>query len=968
MQRIKTIINTRGWIKPAGLLVGCMLLGLSTNLSAALSQDPSLHWQTLTTPHFEIHFHDGEEPLAREVGAISEQVHEKLSKEFNWEPRERTQVILTDRFDYANGSATPMPRNTMRLLVTPPTGNSVIADHDGWMELLITHEYTHILHLDKVSGLPASLQKVFGRNLFLFPNALQPPWFIEGLATYEETDVARGIGRGQGSLFRGYMREEVLNGIKPIHQANQPLTSWPTNTVRYLYGVYFYQFIAERYGEDKPMQLVTEYSNNLIPFAINNNSKKVLGKDMTALWDEFSEYLKEKFSPEIKQIKQAGVVAGTQLTHSGYVTRSPQFAENGDIYYLQNDLQSEPRLMRLQNGTTTPVADVRGASFDLHADAGIIGTEINAVDNVNYFSDIYHLNIDSGEKTELTHGKRYLQAVWSADGKNIIAIHNQLGQHALHLLNISGEKIETLWQGEDNTVISSIDASPDGTKLVAAVWRPASLWNLEIFDINTRQWTLLTKSTAIENSPRFSDDGKRIVFSADYDGVFNIYQLSLADHTLSKLSNVIGEANSPALHKTANGEQLAYINLTANGYDLFRIDKITPSAAPTVNEPVTRRTAKNTLPRQHAPVADTTIEPYNALTRVAPTSWFPYFQIDDERSEIGFTTFGHDPLQRHTYNLLLGYDTDNQWGIGRFNYIYDRWNPTLKFSLSREVLTYLDNAGDVGLYRDSDTLSAEAVWPFFRYERQWLLHAGMVSETESDKKVLPTIGPVATNKDQLLGVAVSYNSAQKYVRSISPSYGRQVRLVAEDDDTLDSDYSGQVYTLDWRELVDLPGQHVFAARAVLGWGTDSPRPFRLGGTLDTSVPPVPQSATALTENIFGHRRYPLHGYKQGRADLRGRRMALVEAEWRFPIALIERGFMAPPIGLHQLHGKLFYNWGESWNQSSDIPALRRGAGVELTTELVLGYWLPMNVRFGFAKGFDLGGEEQAYVEARVPFL
>lgn len=966
MQRIKKIINTAKPLQLATLIVGCMLMSLSGNLFAALSQDPSLNWQTLTTTHFEIHFHDGEETLARKVGTISEQVHTKLSKEFNWIPRERTQVILTDRFDYANGSATPMPRNTMNLLVTPPVGNSVVSDHDNWMELLITHEYTHILHLDKVNGLPSSLQKVFGRNLFLFPNVLQPPWFIEGLATFEETDVERGIGRGQGTLFRGLMREEVLNGIKPIHQANQPLTSWPMNTLRYLYGVYFYQFVAERYGEDKPMELVNNYSDNLLPFAINSNSKKVLGKKMPALWAEFSDYLEEKFSAEIKQIKQAGEVTGTALTHSGYSTRSPQIANNGDIYFLQNDLQSEPQLMRLKVGSSKPesLADVRGSSFDLHPSAGIIGTEIDAVNNTNRFSDLYHLDLSTGKKTQLTYGQRYLQAVWSPDGKSIIAIHNQLGQHALHLLNNRGEKTDILWQGSDNTVISSIDWSPDGTSLVAAVWRPATLWNLERFDIASRQWTLLTHGSAIENSPRFSNDGQSIVFSADYDGVFNIYQLSLSDDTLSKLSNVIGEANSPALQRTAAGEQLVYVNLGANGYDLFQIKNVV--ATPVQVSAASANSANP--PRVHAAIQEATVEPYNALTRIAPTSWFPYFQFDDVRSEIGFSTFGHDPLKRHNYNLLLGYDTDNKWGIGRFNYIYDRWNPTLKFSFGREVVAYLDNNDDVGLYRDSDKLSAEAVWPFFRYERQWLLHAGMVSETESDKKILPTLGPAASNKDQLIGVAISYNSTQKYVRSISPSYGRQIRLTAEDSDTLDSDFSGQIYTLDWRELIDLPGQHVFATRAVLGWGTDTPRPFRLGGTLETSVPPVPQAATALTENIFGHRRYPLHGYKQGRADLRGRRMALVEAEWRFPIALIERGLMTPPIGLHQLHGKLIYNWGESWNQSSDVPDLRRGAGIEFTAELVLGYWLPMNVRMGYAKGFDLGGEEQTYIEARVPFF
>jgi Tol biopolymer transport system component len=948
---------------------------------AALTQDPSLHWQTLYTDHFEIHFHDDEASLAQQVGSIAEQVHTKLTKKFNWVPQQRTQVVLTDRFDYANGSATPMPRNTMNLLVSPPIGNSVISDHDHWLELLITHEYTHIIHLDKASGTPAGLRKIIGRNLFLFPNLLQPPWLIEGLATYQETDKARGIGRGQGTLFRGLMRQEVINGVKPISQVNQPLVSWPMNTARYLYGVYFYQFLAERSGssggEQKIIELIEQYSNNLLPFSLNSNSKRVLGKDMTALWDEFSADLRSRFLPEIERIRQTGEITGTALTHTGYYTRDPQVSAQGDIFYLQNDMQSEPRLMVIRKGKTKPeiVADVRGSSFDLHPTAGIVGTEIDAVNNTNQFSDLYHVDPTSGEKTALTRGKRYLLASWSPDGKEIIAVHNELGQHALHRLDAHGHKIETLWQGGDNTVISSMDWSPDGKTLVMPVWRPHTLWNLESFDIQTRQWTLLTHDTAIENSPRYSNDGQSIVFSADYDGVFNIYQMNVSNGTPEKLTNVVGEATSPALYPSSNGTQLVYVGLGKDGYDLFQLTGVTPIRADTAAIKTTTATATtattpaNALPRKFAALQNTRIEPYNALPRIVPTSWFPYFLVDDIRSEIGITTYGADPLRRHFYNVLAAYDTDHQWGLGQLNYIYDRWNPTLKFSLERQILAYLDNANAVIRYRNSDIASMEAVWPFFRYEQQWLLHAGILSESESDKKIMPGFGPSQTNNDRLAGLAISYNSADRYARSISPSYGRQVRLVAEDDDILDSDFSGEVYTLDWRELIDLPGQHVFSARAVLGWGTDNPHKFRLGGTLETSVPSSPQAAaTALTENIFGHRRYPLHGYPQGRADLRGRRMALIETEWRFPISLIERGFMSPPIGLHQVHGKLLYNWGESWDQGNKIPGLRRGAGIEFTAELVLGYWLPVDLRIGFAKGFDLGGEEQAYLEAQIPLF
>lgn len=966
-------------------LFACVCLSISGNLFAALTQDPSLNWQTLYTEHFEIHFHDGEEPLANEVASIAEAMHTKLTKKFNWVPRDRTQVVLTDRFDFSNGSATPIPLNTMRLIVSAPAGNSVISDHDNWLELLIEHEYTHILHLDKVSGLPSKLQKVFGRNLFLFPNLLQPPWLLEGLATYTETDKARGIGRGQSSQFRGMMRMEVENGIKPIHQVNQPLVSWPLNTARYLYGVYFYQFLSERSakntGDENILELIEQYSNNLMPFAINSNSKRVLGKDMTTLWDEFSAHMHDTFSDEIESIKNAGIVSGAPLTQTGYFTRAPKIADNGDIYYLENDLQSEPQLKVITQGKTNTIANIRGNSFDVHLSAGIVGTEIDAFNDTNQFSDIYHIDLNNNKKTVLTNGKRYLHATWRPDGQQIIAVHNQLGQHAIHLLDIQGNHLDTLWQGTDKTVISSIDSSTDGNQLLMSVWRPDTLWNIELFDISQRKWEKLTHTNAIETGPQFSHNNQSIVFSADYDGVFNIYKLHLTSKKIEKLTNVLGEATSPAIHTTNTADELVYIGLGANGYDLFQLASVTPLSSnktmtsstevKTTNNPTTlaQTNAQNDPQAEIKAKPTEPTEPYNALKRIRPTSWFPYFQFDDVRSEIGLTTFGADPLRRHFYAARLAYDTDNQWAVGRVNYIYDRWNPTLKFSFNREVLAYLDNSGDVERYRNSDTFSAEAVWPFFRHERQWLFHTGIVNETESDEKILSTAGAGATFHERLAGLAISYNSSHHYARSISASNGRQVRLVAEDNEILDSDYTGQIYTLDWRELIDLPGQHVVSARAVAGWGTESPRPYRLGGHDETSVPPTPQSsALALTEDIFDQRSYPLLGYREGRADLRGRRMTLVGVEWRFPIALVERGFMAPPVGLHQLHGKLLYNWGETWDLDKDIPALRRGAGIEFIAEMLLGYRLPMNVRFGYANGFDIGSEEQTYIEAGIPFF
>ena len=114
--------------------------------------------------------------------------------------------MLTDQVDFFNGSATPIPTNTMRLHVTPPEIFTGIEDHAGALETLITHEYVHILHLDKATRGPLLMRQFLGRFLLLFPNAFQPAWLVEGLATYYETAPERAIGRGQSSAFEMLMR------------------------------------------------------------------------------------------------------------------------------------------------------------------------------------------------------------------------------------------------------------------------------------------------------------------------------------------------------------------------------------------------------------------------------------------------------------------------------------------------------------------------------------------------------------------------------------------------------------------------------------------------------------------------------------------------------------------------------------------------------------------------------------------
>ncbi|NOZ54038.1 MAG: hypothetical protein GXP08_13065 [Gammaproteobacteria bacterium] len=967
-----------------------IFVAITKTSHAAFTHDPSLTWQTLTTPHFQIHYHDDENKLAHEVADIAEKAHLKITRFFNWVPDDITHIVLRDRTDFANGFASPIPHNTMTLFVTPPDDVNIIGNYHNWLESLIIHEYTHIVHIDKAAGIPRNLRDIFGRVSILFPNSLQPLWILEGIATYQESRLVPGIGRGNNNEFKTKMRLEVATKIKPISHVNQPNVSWPAGDTRYLYGVYFFNFLEEQYGVEKIKTWVDEYSDNILPFSINSAAKSTFGKNMATLWQEFSQYLQLKFEPDIKAIKAKGLVEGQQITRYGYFTGYPRSLANGDIYFLKQDFLANPKLMLLAKGKTTAeeITSIYSGRFDIHPTAGALVAQIDYIDNVNLLSDLHVINTTTGKTTQLTRGKRYTHASWSPGAKQIVAVQTIGGTSELHLLSSNGNYHQTLWQGQQHEIISALDWAPDGQSIVAAIWRTKDHWNLEQFNLATQQWKKLTDTPESEFQPQFSHDGNSVLYSADYDGVYNIRRLMLDTGEITTLTNVIGGALSAT--PTADGRGIYYMGANTNGTDIYHLTVAIPisetpkpgtDAPPPLHRPVNTQQTVDTE-TQLTPFENLdsykistpkSISAYSAIGKITPTTWFPLIEITEERSEIGFTTFGSDPLRWHQYSLFYGYDTDNRWSLGALSYRYDRWNPALKLFYQRDILTNLNDQNELIRFRNSDTLTSELIFPHLSRDRQWALHFGVSVEEESDKKRGIKTPPLKTVRDGLLGTAISFNSSKRYPRGISTENGQRFRAVVEDSEALenifgDNDFSGQVYTLDWRALISLGHKHVLAARLVWGWGTDSPNRFRLGGSSDGFFlsPPSVALSTSTTE-VFNKRDYALRGYPEGLPNLIGRRMALTELEWRFPVYLLEKGIMAPPIGIHQFHGTLFYSAGNAWEKGNELSDLSHSAGVEINTELVLGYFIPLNLRLGYAHGFDEGGEDKTYLEVGFSF-
>src|SRR5262245_22429350 len=235
---------SRGPLLTTLLLISIVGAGVA---SGATVFDPALRFRTLATDHFVVYFHQGEDLLARRLAGIAEDTWRSLRVPFGAALPPRTHVVLVDQSEGANGYATPLPYNTVVVTAAWPAGSDFIGNTDDWLRLVFTHEFTHIVHLDRSEGLARVGRRLFGRMPFVFPNLYLPTWQIEGLATYEESIVTGG-GRLHAGDFGAVVREDAKRGtLLPLDRVNGGVTDWPSGLAPYAYGLGFHQYLADRF-------------------------------------------------------------------------------------------------------------------------------------------------------------------------------------------------------------------------------------------------------------------------------------------------------------------------------------------------------------------------------------------------------------------------------------------------------------------------------------------------------------------------------------------------------------------------------------------------------------------------------------------------------------------------------------------------------------------------------------------------
>ena len=486
--------------------------------------DPAHRWRTTETPHFVIHFHEGCDELAGRAALIAEEAHAQLAPRVGWTPREKTRLIIADDADAAGGWATPYPYNQILITPTPPLGEFGLGTtrHDDWLRLVITHEYTHVLQLDMASRLPLALRSIFGR--LYFPNALQPQWLIEGLATFEETELtAGGRGRSPGSAM--ILRMAALEGPFPtLDQMAVLPDAWPAGQVPYLFGESFLRYLAERFGREKIAALSQAYGGRPLPFLVESTGRGVLGEEYRDLWSEWSAELREQCRDLERTVAARGLTPSTPLTTDGRFNGSPSWSPDGrrlawlradgsddpGVWVMDADGSNRKRLVKNAFSTTSSAATLSWSPDGRR----LYYTRQGVLRGAATVNDIRAWDFGRGREIRITRGLRARDAHPSPDGRTLALVTVERGLTRLALLDLDGQlPARTPSRLRPLTEFSADQFaeprwSPDGLRIAVSAWMPGGEQEIRILDREGRLLARVGHEGALDGAPAWSPDGR----------------------------------------------------------------------------------------------------------------------------------------------------------------------------------------------------------------------------------------------------------------------------------------------------------------------------------------------------------------------------------------------------------------------------------------------------------------------------
>lgn len=865
----------------------------------AQQHEPDLHWRTLSTSHFDVQYPVGFEKIAGRVALLCEDVYQPVSQSLHYFPP-RTQVVIHVRSDISNGMVSPLPWR-MELDITEPQGDW-IGSRDNWLRVLITHEFTHVVHLRKKSGFSAFTAPFFG-ELNSFWQGITPHWFIEGFPTLNETRFTHG-GRGRNAYHWMEMVTPVL-AHKPWKLASTNYISRKKLPVGmyYVSGYYLANYINRKYGSQVWADILDRYTSAPV-WGFNRAMKKITGKTQNQLYREMIAEIdsftaaggSNRFAPVIWSRGKKKLPEKEYLLHR--IPRndaSPRWRDDEHILTYRTGFDDLPAVVEIdRQGAAREILSRALTNQTNSYSVGkryLVWTELKPHPrfSATIYSDVFYMLLNRGKIRRLTRNQRIFGVDISPDESKIIAVQNHLLETELVSIRLADGKIDSLLEMA-NSVILNPRWSPDG-KYAAFALKDTTGWqDIALLNTETGKWrSLYPKDEYHDNNPCWGTDGKTIFFSSDRSGIFNIWAVDVATGKRWQVTDTATGAFSPDV--SPDGDEIVFSLYTYSGFvaatiPLHRSAWIAEDSVHTVSLPARLQPSAGErvdLPRREFSSRKVrSYKPYGQILR--PQGWTPMvFKMEDEYQP-GLVVLSEDALHRHSWQGILGWFRQTRQPFYNFFYNYSRFWPNFSFGLydSPRKITYQNFTGWWRRYGVNLTFSLPLTLESNVYSTYFTPFFSL--NLENQKHAVGILFP-RYHRYRGLRTGFQFVRGNKTFRDVVPH--KLFSLAANFDWTspkLKSNYAGQQFT----GRMNLFFPTFIKHHQIQLYTSYQARRGNYGYGYSGSLP------VGYDDDNFSQQ----FRFKTG---------------YHFPIIFLDLPLPLLPVHFDYLAGALFYDWGTSWD-------------------------------------------------------
>ncbi|MBT4926080.1 MAG: hypothetical protein HON11_02205 [Candidatus Marinimicrobia bacterium] len=549
----------------------CSQLVFGQNFGQNKVQYDTFDWEYIVSPNFNVYYYGDNHDLAIFTSKVAEESLDQIGKHLRWRSNKPVKIIVYtshNDFQQTNIVNSYMPEGVGG--VTELYKNRIVIPFEGSYEQfkhVIHHELVHASINDMVYG--GNAQGLISGKILL----QIPLWANEGLSEFLSVDWDTNADM----VLRDLAIEERLPEIQELNYS----------ILAYKGGQSVWQYITKKYGREKVGEIFQQMKRTQ---NAEKGFKNALGVDFETLTDNWHDYLKKEYWSDINSREKitdfAEKITDRSKTKNFYNV-SPSFSPDGNTVAYFTDqagymdlilynLDAGEQKKRLIRGNNSPdLEELKWLQPGLSWSPD--GKYIAFASKSGKEDSIIIVDAKDGDYRKIPIPlDGVFTTAWHPTDNKIVFIGHKDDASDLYVINIDTKGLTNL----TNDTFSDFSPfwSPSGDKIIFSSDRGTNKGSPDMFDIDFSQTDLfmydfsdkkikqITNTSYNENYPVLTKDDV-LFYTADYNGVYNIFRHEIGSKIFSPITNVI--TGIQQIDIDSSGNKLVFSGYSERGWDLF---------------------------------------------------------------------------------------------------------------------------------------------------------------------------------------------------------------------------------------------------------------------------------------------------------------------------------------------------------------------------------------------------------------